>query len=95
MFSAPVDGTYVLTWTMISDYHGYVNSQIVVNTQVFTGMITNSEEVSDRHSSTRVIVVHLNHNDKVFIRTHPTAHGGGNVYSGDPDGKPSFSGWKL
>lgn len=88
MFSAPVDGTYVLTWTMISDYHGYVYSQIVVNTQVFTGMITNS-------SSTRVIVVHLNHNDKVFIRTHPTAHGGGNVSSGDPDGKPSFSGWKL
>lgn len=88
MFSAPVDGTYVLTWTMISDYHGYVYSQIVVNTQVFTGMITNS-------SSTRVIVVHLNHNDKVFIRTHPTTHGGGNVYSGDPDGKPSFSGWKL
>lgn len=42
-----------------------------------------------------MIVVHLNHNDKVFIRTHPTAHGGGNVYSGDPDGKPSFSGWKL
>lgn len=95
IFSAPLDGVYVLTWTMISDYHAYVYSQIVVNTEVFTGLITNSDEVGDRHSSTGVIVVHLNHNDKVYIRTHPTAHGSGNVHSGDFDGKPSFSGWKL
>lgn len=90
-----VDGVYVLTWTMISDYHAYVYSQIVVNTEVFIGLITNSEEVGDRHSSTGVIVVHLNRNDRVYIRTHPTAHGGGNVHSGDFDGKTSFSGWKL
>lgn len=70
-------------------------SQIVVNTEVFTGLITNSDEVGDHHSSTGVKVVHLNRNDRVYIRTHPTAQGSGNVHSGDLDGKPSFSGWKL
>lgn len=95
MFSAPVDGVYVLTWTMISDYHANVYSQIVVNTEVLTGLITNSDEVGDRHSSTGVIVVHLSHNDRVYIRTNPTTHGYGNVHSGNLDGKPSFSGWKL
>lgn len=60
MFTAPIDGAYVFTWTIFSDRHSYINSQIVVNTEAFTSMITDSDEVGDFHSSTGVIVVNLN-----------------------------------
>lgn len=74
MFTAPIDGAYVFTWTIFSDRHSdsYINSQIVVNTEAFTSMITDSDEVGDFHSSTGVIVLNLNRVDSVYIRTHPT-----------------------
>lgn len=95
MFTAPIDGAFVFTWTIFSDRHSYINSQIVVNTEAFTSMITDSDEVSDLHSSTGVIVVNLNRGDSVYIRTHPTEQSHGNIFSGSIRGRPSFNGWKL
>lgn len=95
MFRAPIDGVYMFTWTIFSDRHSFIFSQIVVNTEAFTSMITDSDEVSDFHSSTGVIVVSLNLGDLVYIRTHPTERSYGNIFSGSIRGNPSFSGWKL
>lgn len=95
MFTAPIDGAYVFTWTIFSDKHSYIFSQIVVNTEAFTSMITDSDEVADFHSSTGVIVVNLNRWDSVYIRTHPTEVSHGNIFSGSIRGRPSFNGWKL
>lgn len=94
MFTAPVDGVYVFSCTIFSDRHSFIYSQIVVNTQSFTNMITDSDEVSDFHSSTGVIVVSLNRGDKVYIRTHPTYLSHGSVHSG-VFGNTLFNGWKL
>lgn len=95
MFTAPIDGVYVFTWTIFSDIHSYVFSQIVVNTEAFTSMVTDGEEVGDYHSSTGVVVVSLKCGDVVYIRTHPTHLSHGNIHSDRFNGSPSFSGWKL
>lgn len=95
MFTAPIDGAYAFTWTIFSDKHSYIFSQIVINTQSFTSLITDSDEISDYHSSTGLIIVSLNSGDVVYIRTHPTERSHGNIFSGSIRGRPSFSGWKL
>lgn len=95
MFTAPIDGAYAFTWTIFSDKHSYIFSQIVINTQSFTSLITDSDEITDYHSSTSLIIVSLNRGDVVYIRTHPTERSHGNIFSGSIRGRPSFSGWKL
>lgn len=65
MFTTPSDGVYVFTWTM----HSYIFSQIVVNSQVFTSLTTDSYKVIVANTSTGVIVVSLNRGDVVFIQT--------------------------
>lgn len=94
-FTAPTNGVYVFTWTLFTNGNSYAFSQIVVNSQAFTSLITDSEKISDIHSSTGVIVVSLNREDLVFIRTHPTILSSGTILSVDTHGQPSFSGWKL
>ena len=95
MFTAPADGMYVFTWTIFSGYHSYVYTQIVVNSDVFDYMITDSEHVSDIHSGTKVIVVSLNRGDLVYVRTHPINLSQGSIHSSENSGQPSFCGWKL
>lgn len=95
MFTAPSDGVYVFTWTILSGPQSYTNAQIVVNSQAFTNLVTQSEDTGVLHSSTGVIVVSLNSGDLVYIRTHPEALSFGTVISHNLYGQPSFSGWKL
>lgn len=95
MFTAPSDGVYVFTWTIFTYARSYAYSQIIINSQAFTSMLTDSATVNEIHSTTGVIAVSLNHGDLVYIRTHPTALSRGDVLSNDTSGRPSFCGWKL
>ena len=95
MFTAPADGMYVFTWTIFSGYNSYVFTQIVVNSDVFDYMITDSEHVHDIHSGTKVIVVSLTRGDLVYVRTHPINLSVGRINSSNLSGQPSFCGWKL
>ncbi|XP_062606509.1 uncharacterized protein LOC134268291 [Saccostrea cucullata] len=95
IFTVPIDGTYVFTWSIFSDAHSYIFTQIVINSKALTGMITDSDEVGDYHSTTGVIVATVDHGDLVYVRTHPTTLSHGNVLSSPLHGQPSFSGWRL
>lgn len=94
LFRDLFDGVDVFTWTFFPNRHSFIFSQIVVNIEAFTSMITESDEVSDIHSSTGVLVVSLNRGDLMSIRTHPIERSHGNLFSGSICGNPSFSGWK-
>ena len=95
MFTAPDDGVYVFTWTIFSDYNSIVFTQIVVNSATFDNMLTDSQEIHDIHSGTKLIVVSLTRGDVVYVRTDDTYQSGGNVFSGRAFGHSSFCGWKL
>ena len=60
MFTASTDGVYVFSWTIFSYYNSYVYTQIVVNSNAYDSMITESEHVTDVHSGTKLIIVSLN-----------------------------------
>lgn len=95
MFTAPTDGVYVFTWTILSNGYSFAFTQIVVNSQVITSLVTDSHEINDTHSTTGMVVVSINREGLVFIRTHPTDISLGKILSLETHGRPSFSGWKL
>ncbi|CAG2209402.1 unnamed protein product [Mytilus edulis] len=74
--------------------HSYVYSQLVINSDPFGAIQTDSDEVSDYHTSTGSVVAELNYGDVVYIRTHPTELIKGVIRSED-EMRTSFSGWKL
>ena len=95
MFTAPTDGVYVFSWTIFSYYNSFVYTQIVVNSNAYDSMITDSEHVADVHSGTKLIIVSLNRGDVVYVRTHDTIHTHGHILSDDHHGQATLCGWKL
>ncbi|XP_071149088.1 uncharacterized protein [Mytilus edulis] len=94
MFTAPVNGVYAFVWTVSSGTHSYIYSQLVVNSDPFGAIVTDSDEINDYHTVTGSVVAELNHGDVVYIRTNPTASIKGVIRSQD-EMRTSFSGWKL
>lgn len=94
MFSAPVAGVYVLTWTIYSGDHGktafgiYVNDDMVCSTFGET-----DDDNGDYDSDTGVIVVSLNQYDDVFIRSIITCST--TIASFTWNTRTTFAGWKL
>ncbi|XP_061179364.1 heavy metal-binding protein HIP-like [Saccostrea echinata] len=94
-FMAPQEGIYVFSWTVVADYHSYVRSEIVINGSQFSYIMTDGQEIHDIHTASGLITAYLNHGDDVYIRTHSSLPGVGNVCSGGIYGFTSFSGWKI
>ncbi|CAG2215512.1 unnamed protein product [Mytilus edulis] len=95
VFTTPEQGTYVFTWSIISDFNtGYIFTEIVINSVPFGSILSNSEEVHDDHTTTGIVVAQLNKGDLVFIRTNPNASIKGRILS-DSFRRSSFSGWKI
>eukprot|EP00105_Crassostrea_gigas_P018474 XP_011436614.1 PREDICTED: complement C1q-like protein 3 [Crassostrea gigas] len=93
-FTAPQHGVYVFTWNLYCNTGGYIQSQLVVNSNVVGAMLTSAQGSSNIRSHTGIVVVEVNQGDVVFVRTHPTHIHIGNLYS-DIDWRSSFNGWKL
>ncbi|VDI11348.1 Hypothetical predicted protein, partial [Mytilus galloprovincialis] len=94
VFTTPEKGTFVFTWTITSDFHSYIYSEILINSVPFGSIISSSDEIHDDHTATGIIVVQLNHGDVVYIRTNPNASIKGRILS-DSLRRSSFSGWKI
>lgn len=94
MFTVPATGVYAFTWTVVSGTHSRIFSQLVVNSDAFGAILTDSDEINDYHTVTGFVVAELNHGDVVYIRTNPNNGVKGVIRSQD-NMRTSFSGWKL
>ncbi|XP_063411569.1 caprin-2-like [Mytilus trossulus] len=94
MFTAPVNGVYVFIWTVVCGRHNFNFSQLVINSNPFGAILTDSDGVDDIHTVTGSVVAELTQGDVVYIRTHPTDSIDGIIVS-RADMHTSFNGWKL
>lgn len=94
VFTVPYNGLYVITWNIYSDAYSYAFSNLVVNQDIWNSAIANSADNNDRHASTGIVVVMLNKGDVVFVKTHETRPGRGNIES-SLEARSTFSGWKI
>ncbi|XP_062578971.1 complement C1q-like protein 3 [Saccostrea cucullata] len=95
LFTAPQHGVYVFTWTLYCARDGFIYSQLVVNSNVVGAMFTTAQGAGNIRASTWIVVVEINKDDVVYIRTLPNGQShSGSLYS-YINYRSSFNGWKL
>lgn len=76
----------------------FIDSKLNLNSNVVGGIACRSIyahlEYKVLNSASSVVIVQLNSDDVVYVRTHPTDPSGGSILSGD-QWRTSFSGWKI
>ncbi|XP_045194589.2 uncharacterized protein LOC123550223 [Mercenaria mercenaria] len=87
IYTVPVSGTYVFTWTMTSHYDDWFITDIVVDGVTKSWIISTRD--NDQGSGT--VVVDVNEGSHVFIRR---SYGDGCTVP-DTYTRSSFAGWKL
>ncbi|CAC5426834.1 C1QL [Mytilus coruscus] len=91
-FVANVDGTFFFIWTISNSDRTYMQSELVVNGQVFGQIISDAADHTDWAVSTSFAIVSLHPDDRVWIRS-------GDVHSGHVNGigygTSSFAGFRL
>lgn len=93
IFRTPTTGHFVFSWTIISESHGWIYSELVVNSTPFGHLLTNSQDITDDHTATGLVVLSLKQGDDVYIRTS-TQPGHGRILSSQYY-RSSFSGWRI
>lgn len=91
-FVASVDGTYFFIWTISNSDHTYMQSELVVNGQVFGQIISDAADHTDWAVSTAFAIVSLQSDDRVWIRSGVVHNG---HVSGTGYGTSSFAGFRL
>uniref|UniRef100_A0A8W8LPQ9 C1q domain-containing protein n=1 Tax=Magallana gigas TaxID=29159 RepID=A0A8W8LPQ9_MAGGI len=86
IFTAPLDGIYSFTWTMLTKSGKYFVTEIVLNGQKVALNHTDGRGHDGYPMSTSHANIKMKKGDKVWIRTHNTngqyAHGGWCYFSG-------------
>ncbi|XP_048751051.2 uncharacterized protein LOC125662753 [Ostrea edulis] len=92
IFVAPTSGTYVFTWSIMSDGHGNVFSQLMKNSDIVGSRFADSSTSSEWDFSTGIVVVDVNQGDHVYVRLGEASVGNvlSFIYS-----RTTFSGWLL
>ena len=92
VFTAPTDGVFVFIW-QVRMLNSEQSTELVVNADVYGAIFLRSKN-GDDGSVTGNVIVHLTTGDEVFVRTHASYAGDGDIHS-NTHGQPTFSGWKL
>uniref|UniRef100_A0A8W8LJ65 C1q domain-containing protein n=1 Tax=Magallana gigas TaxID=29159 RepID=A0A8W8LJ65_MAGGI len=92
VFTAPREGIYVFTWVirMVTAEH---STELLINDDIFGATFLRAKN-GDDGSVSGAVVAHVTRGDVVFVRTHSSYAGDGNIHS-NVHGQPSFSGWLL
>lgn len=93
IFTAPIAGIYVFSYSITPDTSSYIPVEIVRNNDVVGSSITRAYG-SYQHNAASTVVIQLSAGDVCFIRTSSSSVPSRNIYS-DTYARSSFSGWLL
>ena len=94
IFTSPRQGVYVFSWTLYCEAHGFIYSEVVVNSDPVGALYCDAQGADSIRHITGVVVVGTDQGDIVYIRTQPEDAVAGAVVSGGTY-RSSFSGWNL
>ncbi|VDI62413.1 Hypothetical predicted protein [Mytilus galloprovincialis] len=94
IFTAPVSGFYVFTFSIQMGCHAQGSFEIVKNADVEGVAFLDIRNGCDAEQVTMTIVSELVPGDVVFVRTHATRYIRGDIFS-NAEGRSSFAGWLL
>ncbi|KAK3599001.1 hypothetical protein CHS0354_007457 [Potamilus streckersoni] len=93
IFSVPVTGVYIFTWTIVPNLSSYVQAELIINGVVKGNAYAESNEIHNVHPTTGIVVAQANKGDHVFVRRGE--HSASIVKSDDIYQRTTFSGWLL
>ncbi|XP_048765818.1 heavy metal-binding protein HIP-like [Ostrea edulis] len=89
IFTAPTDGIYSFTWTILTHPGYYFNTEIVINGNIVGyNNVDGKSNSSQYEASSATAVIRMKKKDKVWIRTHGAGSYAYKYWS-------SFSGFQL
>lgn len=93
IFTAPIAGIYVFSYSITPDSSAYIPVEIVKNNGVVGSSMTRSHG-GYQHNAASTVIIQLSVGDVCFIRTSSSSTPSSNIYSGSY-ARSSFSGWLL
>ncbi|CAG2195718.1 GRID1 [Mytilus edulis] len=93
-FTAPVDGIYVFSYTIVPQCNSYGAFELVSNNQIQGVVFPEAGSGCDYTGSSTVSVVELAQGDVTFVRTSPTYTPVGTIVSNN-NMWTSFAGWRI
>lgn len=92
IFIVPTSGTYVFTWSIMSEVHGNLFTQLMRNSEIIGTRFADSYSSTVWDFATGTVVADVNQGDHVYVRLGQTSHGKvlSVTYS-----RTTFSGWFL
>ncbi|XP_071127833.1 complement C1q-like protein 4 [Mytilus edulis] len=94
IFTVPVDGVYVFTFSLRLYSGVYGAYEIIKNAEVEGAAIGIIEGSNTQLQVTETIVFSANKGDIVYVRTHPTLTHTGGVWTNE-HGRSMFAGWQI
>lgn len=92
IFIAPTSGTYVFTWSIMSDVHGSVHTELMKNAEVIGTRYADSYSSAVWDFATGTVVADIHREDHVYVRLGENSQS--NVRSLSAS-RTTFSGWLL
>ncbi|KAK3095023.1 hypothetical protein FSP39_009314 [Pinctada imbricata] len=68
-FNAPSNGIYVFTWTIATKWGQWQTTQLMCNDDAIANIVADSYKNGDRSTATGTMVLSLQANDRVYVRT--------------------------
>lgn len=93
-FIVPEIGIYVFTFSIRLACQSFGPYEIVKNTEVVGVVYSDISRVCIADHIAGTIVIHANHGDEIYVRTHASGQHGGVIFS-DQSGRSSFAGWRI
>ena len=93
IFTAPVSGVYVFTYTVIPFASSYIPVEVIKNSAVI-GSTSARVHSHYRDNTGCTVVIQLSAGDVCYLRTNSKISPIGDIYSGS-DAYSSFAGWIL
>lgn len=94
IFTAPVQGIFVFTWTITVTDESNINTELVRNMESIGAIYTSAVGVKNARTSTGVVVSDVTNGDFLYVRFSTINYGRGEIIS-VPSCKSTFSGWRL
>lgn len=92
IFIVPAAGTYVFTWSIMSDAHGRVDTQLMKNADIIGTRYADSYSSTVWDFATGTVVTEVNQGDHVYVRLGLESVG---KVRSIPESRTTFSGWLL
>lgn len=94
VYTVKTSGVYVFTFNVRMGCHAYGSFELIQNANAKGSVFLETSDTCDTQHATAVVVLDTKQGDVIYVRTHSSYGGSGDIGS-DDKGRTTFSGWLI